>query len=219
MTTRHSFHDELADLQRDLLKMGLFVTDAIQQAVRSLARLDAALARKVIEGDDTVDQMLIDIEKRCLQMMALQQPLASDLRAIGTILKIVTDLERMADHAVDIAKVTLRLEGETLIKELIDIPHMADRVQVMTKEALEAYVNRDVERAKQMISMDDEIDRTYKSIFDEMLGIMQHRPEHVKQATYLLLVAMYLERVGDHATNLGEWTIYQVTGELKDMNL
>ncbi len=218
MTTRSSFHDQLAALQRDLLRMGVFVSEAIDKAVHSLAKLDIPLAHEVIAGDDTVDKMLIDIEKRCLQLMALQQPMAGDLRAIGTALKIVTDLERMADHATDIAKVTVRLEGETLIRELVHIPRMARRVQEMTREAMEAFVTRDVERAKQMIAMDDEIDTTYKRIFDNILEIMQVEPQHVKQATYLLLVAMYLERVGDHATNLGEWTIYMVTGELKDMN-
>lgn len=215
---RASFHDQLDSLQRDLLRMGVFVSEAIEKAVRSLTRLDSSLAQQVVAGDDTVDRMLIDIEKRCLQLMALQQPMASDLRAIGTALKIVTDLERMADHATDIAKVTLRLEGERLIKELVHIPWMARRVQEMTREALEAYVNRDVERARQMIAMDDEIDAAYKEIFDEILAIMQSQPAYVKQVTYLLLVAMYLERVGDHATNLGEWTIYMVTGELRDMN-
>lgn len=218
MTTRSSFHEQLKNLQRDILKMGLFVGDAIQKSVQSLARQDIALAQAVIAGDDTVDAMLIDIEKRCLQLMALQQPMASDLRTIGTALKIVTDLERMADHATDVAKVTLRLEGEKLIKELVDIPRMASRVQAMISEALEAYVNRDVERAGQMIAMDDEIDKTYSLIFDELMGMMQQQTQYVKQATYLLLVAMYLERVGDHATNLGEWTIYMVTGELRDMN-
>ena len=218
MATRSAFHDQLDNLQHDLLKMGVLVSSAIEKAVESLAQVNADLAREVIAGDDTADQMLIDIETRCLQLMALQQPLASDLRSIGTALKIVTDLERMADHATDIAKVTVRLSGQKLIKELVDIPLMARRVVAMTKEALEAYVTRDVERAKKMIAMDDEIDRLYSAVFDELMGIMQTRPETVRQATYLLLVAMYLERVGDHATNLGEWTIYMVTGELKDMN-
>ncbi|HYF77458.1 MAG TPA: phosphate signaling complex protein PhoU [Symbiobacteriaceae bacterium] len=218
MTTRSAFHEQLDNLQHDLLKMGVLVSSAIEKAVESLAQVNADLAREVIASDDTADQMLIDIETRCLQLMALQQPLASDLRSIGTALKIVTDLERMADHATDIAKVTVRLSGQKLIKELVDIPLMARRVVAMTKEALEAYVARDVERAKKMIAMDDEIDRIYSAVFDELMGIMQTRPETVRQATYLLLVAMYLERVGDHATNLGEWTIYMVTGELKDMN-
>jgi len=218
MVTRSSFHEQLAALQRDLLRMGVFVSEAIDKAVQSLAKLDIPAAQAVIASDDTVDSMLIDIEKRCLQLMALQQPMAGDLRAIGTVLKIVTDLERMADHATDIAKVTIRLEGETLIRKLVDIPFMARRVQEMTREALEAYVHRDVERAKRMIAMDDEIDDTYKRTFEFLLETMQREPQHVRQATYLLLVAMYLERVGDHATNLGEWTIYMVTGELKDMN-
>lgn len=218
MDTRHSFHEEVENLQRDLLRMGVFVSEAIENAVRSLSKVDVALAHKVIKGDDLVDNMLIDIEKRCLQLLALQQPMASDLRAIGTALKVVTDLERMADHATDIAKVTVRLEGETLIKQLVHIPWMARRVQEMTREALEAFVTRDVERARRMITMDDEVDATYERTFDEMLSIMQTHPEQVRQATYIILVAMYLERVSDHATNLGEWTIYQVTGELQDMN-
>jgi len=218
MTTRQSFHEQLKTLQRDLLRMGVFVNEAIQHAVDSLARQDIITAQQVIDGDDVVDNMLIDIEKRCLQLMALQQPMASDLRAIGTALKIVTDLERMADHATDIAKVTLRLDGEPLVKRLVDIPRMTELVRSMTAEALEAYVHQDVARARSMVKLDDEIDRLYRTIFDELIEIMQQKPQHIKQATYLLQVAMYLERIGDHATNLGEWTIFMVTGELTDMN-
>lgn len=218
MTTRHSFHEQLQELQRDLLKMGVYVNQAIDRAVHSLAQLDGEEARAVIAGDDLVDHMMIDIEKRCFQLMALQQPMAGDLRAIGTILKIVTDLERIADHATDIAKVTVKLEGERLIKPLVDIPRMAARVQTMTREALEAFVARDIERVKAMVAMDDEVDATYRYLFDELMGIMQREPANVRQATYLLMVAMFLERIGDHATNLGEWTVYMVTGELTDMN-
>jgi phosphate transport system protein len=219
MAARHSFREQLAELQRDLLKMGLVVSDAIQKAVDSLARVDVKTAQEVIDGDDTVDQMLIDIQKRSLELLALQQPMASDLRAVGTALKIVTDLERMADHASDIAKVTKRLEGQKLIKELVDISKMAERVQVMTREALEAFISQDTARARQMIAMDDQIDTTYRLIFEEIMGLMQQQPQNVQQLTYLLLVAHYLERVGDHATNLGEWTIYMVTGELEDLNV
>ncbi|MGE5674526.1 MAG: phosphate signaling complex protein PhoU [Mycobacterium leprae] len=218
MTTRKTFHEQLQDLQHDLLKMGLIVNQAIDRAVQSLARVDAAEARAIVAGDDAVDQMMIDIEKRCLELMALQQPLARDLRTVGTILKIVTDLERIADHAVDIAKVTIKLEGQKLVKELIDIPKMADLVQRMTREALEAFVNRDVEAVKRMVALDDEVDHLYRTVFNDLLTIMEKEPAKVHQSTYLLLVGMYLERVGDHATNLGEWTIYMVTGELTDMN-
>lgn len=219
MTTRHSFHDQLDDLQRELLKMGVLVAEQIRKAVESLAMLKMPSAREVIQADDTVDAMLVDIEKRCLQLLALQQPMGSDLRRIGTALKIVTDLERMADHAADIAKVTLRLDGERLIKELVDIPAMAHLVQAMTQEALEAYVGRDVARAQKMAAMDDEIDHLYKKVFEELIGMMQRSPSFVRQGTYLLQVAGFLERVGDHATNLGEWTVFMVTGELPDMNV
>lgn len=218
MGRRHSFEEELEELQRSALKMGAYVTQAIQRAVESLIRLDEQLARDVMAGDDTVDRMLVDLEKACLQVMALHQPMAGDLRRVGSVLKIVTDLERMADHASDIARVTLHLQGETLIKELADIRRMADLVQQMIMEALEAYVDQDVTRARRMIAMDDEVDRINRTLFDELLAIMQSQPEAVRQGMYLILVAMYLERVGDHATNLGEWTIYQVTGELKDLN-
>ncbi|HEY8346681.1 MAG TPA: phosphate signaling complex protein PhoU [Symbiobacteriaceae bacterium] len=218
MGSRRSFEEQLETLQRGVLKMGAYVTEAIHRAVDSLVRLDEQLARDVIAGDDTVDRMLVDLEKGCLQVMALHQPMARDLRRVGAVLKIVTDLERIADHATDIAMVTLHLQGDTLIKELVDIRRMAELVQQMTMEALEAYIHQDVERARRMIAMDDEVDRIHSALFDELLVIMQARPETVKQATYLILVSMYLERVGDHATNLGEWTIYLVTGELKDLN-
>lgn len=218
MTTRQSFREEIAALQRELLRMGVYVSEAIEKAVQSLAQLDTALARQVIAGDDLVDRMLIEIEKRSLQLFALQQPMAGDLRAIGTALKVVTDLERMADHATAIAKITLRLEGERP-RELAQIPAMGQLVQAMAHEALEAYVTRDVARARAMIRMDDEIDRYYQELSDKLVSLMQQRPESVRQLTYLLLAAMYLERVGDHATNLGEWTIYMVTGERSQLNL
>lgn len=218
MAARTSFREQLDALQRDLLRMGVFVSEAVERSVLSLAKADLEMAQAVIAGDHLVNQMMIDIEKRCLQLMALQQPMAGDLRAIGTILKIVTDLERMADHATDIAKITLRLEGEPLVKQLIHIPYMGRLAQEMIREALEAYLNHDQDRARKMIAMDDQVDGAYRVTFDEMLAIMQTQPENVRQATYLLLVALYLERIGDHATNLGEWTIYLVTGELEDMN-
>jgi len=216
--SRSSFHDQLSDLQQDILKMGTLVQEAIHKAVRSLAQKDPGLAEEVIEDDDRVDEMELDIEKRCLQLLALQQPMATDLRAIGTALKIITDLERMADHAVDVARVTVRLGGEPLIKPLVDIPRMAELAQTMVHEALHAYVDRDHQRALQMIEHDDEVDHLYGQIFRELLTYMMEDPKTIKQATHLLFVASHLERVADHATNLGEWIIYMVTGERKEMN-
>ncbi|OTA41763.1 MAG: phosphate transport system regulatory protein PhoU [Symbiobacterium thermophilum] len=198
--------------------MGQQVSGMVEKAVRSLAQQDAALAQQVIDQDDEIDRMLIAIEMRCLQVMALQQPMARDLRAVGSSLKVVTDLERVADHATDIAEVTLKLAGEPLIKPLIDIPRMADLAQQMVREALEAFVQQDEAAARTMIARDHDMDALYRAVFDELVEMMERDPGVVRQATYLLHVAGWLERIGDHATNLGEWIIYQLTGELNDLN-
>jgi phosphate transport system protein len=218
MAGRKSFHLELEELQQDLLRMGSLVEKAIAEAVRSLAERDLELAEKVVTGDDLIDGMELDIENRCLRLLALQQPMASDLRVIGTALKIVTDLERMADHASDIAKVTIRLQGQPLIKPLVDIPRMATIAREMTRQSLDAFVQRDVNMALAMIESDHEVDHLYSQIFRELLTYMMEDPRTIQQATYLLFVGMYLERIADHATNLGEWIIYMVTGEKKELN-
>jgi phosphate transport system protein len=215
---RESFHDQLHQLQQRIVHMGHMVSEMIDQATISLARKDSELARRVIAADDEIDRLLIDIQVKSMQLLALQQPMARDLRRIGTGIKVVTDLERMADHATDIAEVTLRLEGEPLIKPLVDIPRMAALAQEMTRQALTAYVNQDEKLARSMIEMDHQVDAIYRLIFDELLGFMERDPAVVKQATYLLHVAAYLERVADHATNLGEWTIYMLTGRLEELN-
>lgn len=215
---RSALETQLRDLNRDVLQMGRLVSGMVEKAVRSLAQQDAALAQQVIDQDDEVDRMLIAIEMRCLQVMALQQPMARDLRAVGSSLKVVTDLERVADHATDIAEVTLKLAGEPLIKPLIDVPRMADLAQQMVREALEAFVQQDEAAARTMIARDHDMDALYRAVFDELVEMMERDPGVVRQATYLLHVAGWLERIGDHATNLGEWIIYQLTGELNDLN-
>ncbi len=215
---RETFHEQLEELQKQLLHMGTMVEEAVERAVRSLSDQNIALAQAVIDGDDAIDELELDIEQRCMTLFALQQPMAADLRSIGTALKIVTDLERMADHAVDIAKVTKRLEGQPLIKPLIDIPRMAAIAGMMIHDALSSYVNRDTDLAYAMIARDDEVDHLYSQIFRELLTYMLEDPRTTQQATYLILVGKYLERIADHATNLGEWVIYMVTGERQELN-
>lgn len=215
---RSGFYKELELLQQDILKMGSVVEQQIFNAVESLVKKDEKLAIKVIEDDDIVDNLQHLIEDKCIKLIATQHPLAKDLRVIFTGVKIVTDLERMSDNAVDIAKTTIRLLNEEYIKPLIDIPRMAHLAKEMVKNALDAYVNEDVEAAKKVCEADDEIDHLYSQIFRELLIIMMQDPKTISQATSLLFVGRYLERIADHATNIGEWLIFLVTGEKKELN-
>lgn len=205
-------------LQGELLKMGAFVEQAICAAVKSLAMRDLDLARRVIEEDDIADKMQVDIENKSLELIALHQPMASDLRAIGTALKIVTDLERIADHAADIARATIRLGHEPLIKPLIDIPRMAELAQQMVRDALDSFVRGSPDTARRLREADDLVDHLYSQVFRELLVYMMEDPSTIRQATILLMVAQHLERVADHATNIGEWVIYMITGERCDLN-
>lgn len=216
--SRRGFHDELETLHQELLKMGSLVEEAIYLSVKSLAERDVKLAEKVIKQDDLLDRMELQIEEKCLQLMALQQPMAKDLRRLGTMLKIVTDLERMADHAVDIAKATIKLQHEPYPKPLIDIPKMASIVQEMVHASIEAYIRQDEAMAYQTAKKDDEVDALYKQIFNELVDVMTNDRSKTAEGTQLLMVAQFLERIGDHATNLNEWVIYMVTGQIPELN-
>jgi phosphate transport system protein len=219
MDSRKGFHYALEELQHGILKMGVQVEEAIYLAVKSLAKQDLPTAELVIANDARINDMMVEIESACLRLLALQQPMASDLRVIGTAMKIVTDLERIGDHAVDIAKTTRRMQGQPLVKELVDTPRMADMIKTMLHDALNAYVKRDVDLALSLASKDDEVDALYKQIFTELQEMMEENGSTVKQATMLLMVCQSLERIGDHATNIGEWVIYMVNGDRTDLNI
>ncbi|MDF2882371.1 MAG: phosphate transport system regulatory protein PhoU [Clostridiaceae bacterium] len=216
--TRKGFDFELQYLHNDILRMGSIVEKQIHQSIESLVNQDENLADIVIKNDDLVDDLQKEIESKCIILIAREQPLAIDLRTIFTSTKLVTDLERMADHAVDIAKIAKRLKNEKFIKELIDLPKMADIVQNMIKESLDAYVDGNVDKAYIVCKMDDEIDEIYKRVFNELLPMMSKDSSIVNQVTQFLFICKYLERVADHVTNICEWTIYLVTGEQKDLN-
>ncbi|HEY8449770.1 MAG TPA: phosphate signaling complex protein PhoU [Bacillota bacterium] len=218
MSPRTSLEQELNELQARLIRMGTLVEEAIRTAVESLKNRDLEAAQRVIDGDAAIDDLELEIEQACLRLLALQQPMAGDLRAIGTMLKLVTDLERMADHATDIARATLRIGQDPLIKPLVDIPRMAELAQEMLRQGLNAYLARDPELALAMAKRDDELDGLYKQVFRELLVLMMSNPATIEQATQLLMVAQHLERVGDHATNLAEWVVYLVQGERRELN-
>ncbi|MCM8711554.1 phosphate signaling complex protein PhoU [Clostridium sp. SYSU_GA19001] len=216
--TRGSFDIHLQGLHQEILRMGSIVEKQIYQCIEALVHQDETLANKIIKDDDLVDNLQKEIEDKCIKLIATQQPLALDLRSIFTTTKIVTDLERMADHAVDIAKITLRLKNEKYIKQLIDIPKMADIVKEMIKNSIDAYVSGNVQKAYDTCKMDDKIDAIYKQVFSELLTIMAGDSTTINQVTQFLFICKFLERVADHATNICEWTIYLVTGEQKDLN-
>lgn len=219
MGPRSYFDKELTDLFESLKKMGYLVEEAIDNSIRALTEHNTELAQKVIKNDDVIDKMETDIEEKCIKLIATQQPLAGDLREIFTTLKIITDLERIADHAVDIAKVSIRLADQKYIKPLIDIPRMADLAREMVRDCLKAYMNKDVELANSICQKDDIIDGLYKQIFRELLVYMMEDPKTINQATQFLFVSRFLERIGDHTTNVCEWVIYNVTGKKTDLNL
>ncbi|HEY5561161.1 MAG TPA: phosphate signaling complex protein PhoU [Clostridiaceae bacterium] len=216
--TRTSFDTHLQGLHNDILRMGSIVEKQIYECIEALVNQDGDLAEKIIENDTIVDNLEKEIEDACIKLIAMEQPLAIDLRTIFTATKIVTDLERMADHAVDIAKITLRLKNEKYIKQLVDIPKMGEIVKLMIKESLDAYVEGNVDKAYATCKLDDQIDTIYKDVFKELIMLMTEDSSLIPQATQFLFVCKFLERVADHTTNICEWTIYLVTGEQTDLN-
>ncbi|SCY40860.1 phosphate signaling complex protein PhoU [Alkaliphilus peptidifermentans] len=215
---RKNFITQLEELNIKLLKMGAMVQEIIDVSVKALAKQDIELARKVYEMDDEIDKIELEIEMDCMNLIALQQPMARDLRVIATVLKIITDLERMGDHAVNIAKVTLEIGDEPLVKPLIDIPKMAKLAQNMVRKSLNSFMKLDVMLAEEVAHDDEDVDLLYEYIYTELIDMMIDNPNIVKQATKLLFIGRYLERIADHATNIGERVIYIVTGENIEIN-
>lgn len=216
--TRLHFQQNLKEVKHKVLRMGSLVEVIVDKAVTSLKEQNLELAKTIVEEDDKIDAMDLKIEMDCMKLLALQQPLAKDLRTIATALKIITDLERMGDHAVNISKITLEIGKEPLIKPLIDIPRMAKIAQEMIRLSLDAFVKEDIELAKKVAQMDQEVDDIYQAIIDELLEMIVKDPSITKQATKLMFVGRYLERIADHTTNVCERIIYMVTGKLEEIN-
>lgn len=216
--TRKTFDLHLEEMHADLLRMGSLVEKQIYECIEALVNQDIKTAEEIIKNDDIIDGMQKSIEDKAIKLIAMQQPIAADLRNIFTTIKIVTDLERMADHAVDIAKVIKRLKDEKYAKPLIDIPKIGNLVKNMIKGALDAYVDTNLDKAYEVCKMDDELDAIYRHVFGELLSMMRNDPTTINQATQFLFVCKYFERVGDRTTNICESTIYLITGEQVDLN-
>lgn len=216
--TRNAFQAQLDNMNQQLEGMSRLVQGAIAGAVDALIQGDHAAAQRVVAGDRAVNEAYAEIEHICLELLVLQQPMASDLRRIASTLKVITDLERMGDQAVTIAHAVQRVEGRPSITPLVDIPAMATLAQEMVADAVTAFINGDKQRALAMIEKDHEVDRHHKQVIQRLQELMENDRANVGQGIQLLFISHALERIGDHATNLGEWTIYLVTGELEDMN-
>jgi phosphate transport system protein len=213
MPKRH-FDEELKHLNEKLLEMVRLVEEAISRAVRALVKRDAKLAEQVIQADEAINFLEIEIEELCLKLLALQQPLAIDLRFIASALKINNDLERIGDQTVNIAERTLDLLKQPLLKPLIDIPRMATLAQKMVKDSLDAFVNRDTKLARDVLKRDDYVDDLNDQIFRELLTYMMQDPKTISRAVDLILVGRHLERIADLATNICEDVIYLVDGKM-----
>lgn len=218
MIQRKEFDQNLEDLRQLLRQMGEHVEHALTEAISALQALDSAKAKEIVERDAELNRMEEQVMEIGSRLIVTQQPVAKDLRRIIVAFKISSDLERMGDLAIDIAKITTRLEGQKLIKPLIDIPKMSELVILMLRESLQSYLDENTDLAYKMAKDDDEVDHLYSQMIHELYSFMISNPESLQQAMLLTLVGRYIERIADHATNIGESAVYLVTGHRPDLN-
>jgi phosphate transport system protein len=215
---RRTFDQELQRLQDDVLALGSMVEEALVQSVTTLKQRDFAGSRRLIAADRAINQKRYAIEGEALTLIATQQPMAGDMRLLAAILEIAGELERMGDYAKGIARINLLIGEQPLVKPLIDLPVMAQKVRGLLHQALEAFAQRDVEAARAIPKRDDEVDALYRQIYRELLTHIMEDPHVIEQANQLLWVAHNLERAADRVTNLCERVVYTVTGELVELN-
>jgi phosphate transport system protein len=216
---RTALEHQLAEIQEDMLVLANMVESAIERGIQALRNRDAELARQIITDDLKVNRKRYETEEKCLELMATQQPLASDLRTIVAVLYIIVDLERMGDHAEGIAKIALTLADEAPLKPYIDIPRMAQVAIDMLTGSLEAFKTRDADRARSICDADDEVDALYDQVYRELLTFMLQDPRTIQRATHLTWVAHNLERIADRATNICERVVYLVEGKVEELNV
>lgn len=217
--TRDLFNAELRQLQDDVLALGSMAEKAILDSVEALRDGDAEWSRKIIHDDERINKKRFEIEDRCIFVIASQQPMATDLRALVSVLYIITDIERMADHAEGIARINLLMGDEPLPRKISYIPAMADRAIAMLRNSLKAYIDHDVDAARQICDSDDEVDRLQDSVYDECVQGMLADPSTIQRNTYLLWAAHNLERIADRCTNVCERVVYTATGHMDELNV
>jgi phosphate transport system protein len=217
METRTAFHKKLREIQDDVLVMGSMVSKAMLRSIEALKNRDMELAQQIITDDRKVNQKRYEIEEKCVELIATQQPMASDLRIILAVLNILSEVERIGDYAEGIAKIAVMIGNEPPLKPLIDIPRMAEQTVDMLRRSLDAFVNRDAEVARKISTEDDAIDHLYDQVFRELLTFMAEDPKTITRATRLIWVAHNLERAADRVTNICERVVFVVTGKMEEI--
>ena len=216
---RSQFEEDLLNLHNQFYGMGMLVSKAIHRSVRAYVNHDKELAKQVIEHDEEINNLEIQLEKKSFEMIALQQPVTTDLRRIITVMKASSDLERMGDHAVSISKSTILVKGQTRIPKIEkEISDMSDSVKKMVDNVLVAYVKMDQQDAKMIAAMDERVNQHFRDIYDHTIEAMKANPDTVISGTDYLNVAQYLERIGDYVTNICEWIVYLATGKITELN-
>jgi phosphate transport system protein len=218
MPIRQVFERSLEGIRDDLWRLSSMVDQAIVDSVKSLVDRNADLARQVSVNDSVLNDLRYTVEEQCYRVIATQQPNATDLRVLVGAVSVATNLERIADHAAGIARLTLRMVDQPLVKPLVDIPQMAEIDREMVKGAVDAFLRHDAILAEQIVTRDNEVDRLHNQVYQELINFMTKDPTTVERATFLLWVSHNLERIGDRATNICERAVYVATGELKEYN-
>ncbi len=215
---RIAYYKELEYIEKELLNMGKMAIKAVIESVDALKDSDIRTAKTIILNDHFINKKRFDIEEECLRIIATQQPVAKDLRALAATMNAITDLERIGDHAEGIAKICIMNNGKPLIKPLIDLPRMANIATEMLIHCLKAFIDRDIETAKKVCDRDDEVDGLYEQVYKELLVFMITNPKNVEGATYLMWAAHNLERIADRVTNIAERIVFMVNGKMEELN-
>lgn len=210
---RTNFNKQLELLNDQMITMGSMIENMIETAITALVSQDTDRAEEVIAYDLEIDAQERNIEQLCYKLLLMQQPVAGDLRVVSATMKMITDMERIGDHAADISELTLLMAGKPYIREITDIEQMAKETTVMVTKSVDAYVNRDQKLAQEVIDMDDIVDELFNKVKTEIIEDLRTGLDDGEQTTDLLMVAKYFERIGDHATNIAEWVIFSLTGE------
>jgi phosphate transport system protein len=217
MEIRSTFHRKLREIQDDVLVMGSMASKAILRSIEALTNRDIDLAQQIVSDDQDINQKRFEIEEKCVQIIATQQPIANDLRIIVAVLNIITEVERIGDYAVGIAKISIMIGDEPSLKPLVDIPRMAEQTVDMLHRSLDAFINNDAEAAMKISAEDDIVDHLYEQVFSELLTFMMEDPKTVTRATRLIWVAHDLERSADRVTNICERVVFVVTGKMEEI--